>query len=369
MSDVAPVRLALIGLGWAVHELWAPLLGGHPGFTVVAVHDPDPVAVRWAGGRFPAARLLNEPGDLRPDEVDLAVVVTPNHLHAPIAISLLERGISTFVEKPVCVSSDEAAALAEAERVGGARLLAGSAAWHRADVTALRTLLPRLGPLRAVELSWIRARGIPAPGGWFTDRRRAGGGALIDLGWHLITIGMRMLSWPRVTQVTCAVSGDFLARAGTEATWRGTGPAAHAAPYAGAPKDVEDTARGVLEIEGGPLVTVCAAWASHSERDVTRVVLDGATGRAELTCTFGLSPNGVGGSTLLLHRDGRAESVDVPQQDRGAEYRRQLDLVPALLADPGRPGSAIAEVTRTIDIIERLYQSAGVPQLTAVRPR
>src|SRR5690349_3217416 len=100
MTRAAPVRLALIGLGWAVRELWAPRLSGHAGFTVVAVYDPDPSATAWAVARFPTARLLSEPGDLRPDEVDLAVIATPNHLHAATAISLLERGISTFVEKP-----------------------------------------------------------------------------------------------------------------------------------------------------------------------------------------------------------------------------------------------------------------------------
>jgi len=352
------IRLALIGLGWAVRELWAPRILEHPGFTVVAVHDPDPAAAAWATDRFPAARLLRDPGELGSGDVDLAVVATPNHLHASTAVSLLERGIPTFVEKPVCVSPAEAAALAAAERTGGARMLSGTAAWYRADVMALRGLLPDLGPLRSVELSWIRAAGVPAPGGWFTERRRAGGGALVDLGWHLITLGMRMLSWPRVTQVTGAVSADFLAKAGAEATWRGDSP--DGPSHEMAPKDVEDTVRGVLALDGGPLFSVCAAWASHSARDVTRIVLEGADARAELTCTFGLSPNGVDGS-LVLHRDGQAEVIEPAREARGTEYRRQLDHLPALLTDPGQRGVATAEVIRTIDIIERLYRSAGAP--------
>ncbi|WP_103349964.1 Gfo/Idh/MocA family protein [Amycolatopsis sp. CA-128772] len=352
------IRLALIGLGWAVRELWAPRILAHPGFTVVAVHDPDPAATAWAAARFPAARSLSDPGDLHGGDVDLAVVATPNHLHATTAIPLLERGIATFVEKPVCLSAEEAAALAAAERAGGALLLSGTAAWYRADVTALRELLPELGPLRSMELSWVRAAGVPAPGGWFTERRRAGGGALVDLGWHLITVGLRLVSWPRVTQVIGAVSADFLARSDAGATWRGSpgGPERELAP-----KDVEDTVRGVLALDGGPLVGITAAWASHAARDVTRVVLEGADARAELTCTFGLSPNGVR-SSLVLHRDGRAEPVEPAPDARGAEYRRQLDHLPALLRDPAQQGAAAAEVIRTIDMIERLYRSAGTPR-------
>jgi oxidoreductase len=357
MAGSTQVRVALIGLGWAVRELWAPKLAAHPRYTVVAVHDPDPAAVEWAAEHFPAARVLGDPDDLGPAEVDLAVVATPNHLHAATAVPLLRRGICTFVEKPVCVTSDEATALAAAERSGGARLLAGSAAWYRADVAALRALLPRLGPLRTVELAWVRSSGIPSPGGWFTERRRAGGGALMDLGWHLLTIGMRMLSWPRVDGVTGAMSADFLARAGSAAAWRADPrPGPRTAPAA---LDVEDTAHGVLDLRDGPLVTVCAAWASHAGRDVTRVVLEGAAGRAELSCTFGLSPNGIDDPALVLHRDGRSELVEVARDERGAEYGRQLDVLPALLTDPGQAGVASAEAARTIDIIERLYRSSA----------
>jgi oxidoreductase len=364
-----PVRVALIGLGWAVRELWAPRLAEHPGYTVVAADDPDPTARAWATDRFPTARILAGPDDLDPHEVDLAVVATPNHLHAATAIAVLERGIATFVEKPVCVTSAEAAALAAAERAGGAPLLAGSAAWYRADVAALRALLSELGPLRSVELSWIRANGIPAPGGWFTQRHRSGGGALVDLGWHVLTVGLRLLRWPRVTHVTGAVSADFLSRAGSAATWRGDDAAdppatavagAAEAGATGGAKDVEDTARGMLVLDGGTLVSVGAAWASHQERDVTRLVLEGAAGRAELTCTFGLSPNGVP-SELVVRRDGRAEVVPVAREERGAEYRRQLDLLPALLADPAQAGVASAEAARTVNIVERLYAAAGAP--------
>jgi oxidoreductase len=130
-----------------------------------------------------------------------------------------------------------------------------------------------------------------------------------------------------------------------------------------APKDVEDTARGVLAFDGGPLFSVHAAWASHATRDVTRLVLEGADARAELTCTFGMSPNRVA-STLVVHREGQVSQVELPQDEVGAEYRRQLDLLPALLADPEQRGVATAEVSKTIDVIERLYRSAGAPRLS-----
>jgi len=262
-----------------------------------------------------------------------------------------------FVEKPVCLTSAEAAELIEAERAGGARVLAGSAFWHRADVKALRPLLDQLGPLRAVDLSWVRGRGIPAQGGWLTSREQAGGGVLVDLGWHLITIGMRMLGWPAVTSVLGSVSADFLGRDGFGAAWQDRDSAT-------ARPDVEDTVYGRLRTEDDVLVTVTAAWASHTRPDRTRIVVDGVLGRAELLCTFGFSPDRVPESELVLWRDGEPTRIEVPQEDVGAEYRRQLDLLPLLLADPGQPGAATAEVAGAISIVERIYASARSAELS-----
>lgn len=351
MARTKPVRLALLGLGWVSRQIWLPALLDHPGFEVIALLDPDRAALGWARELFPAARPLADPDELERSDVDLAVVAVPNHLHTTIAAGLLRRGISTFIEKPVCRTSAEAAELIAAERAGGATVLAGSASWHRADVKALCALLDQLGPLRALELSWVRARGIPAQGSWFTSRALAGGGALFDLGWHLVNIGMRMLSWPEVPQVIGSVSADFLGRSGFGATWRGGN--GHG------PVDVEDTARGCLVTEDGLLVTVRASWASHAEIDRTRIVVEGAEGHAELSCTFGFSPNRLDGSTLLVHRHGRPERIDVPQEVAGAEYRRQLSLLPVLLADRTQPGAATGEAARTVALIERIRQSAG----------
>src|SRR5262249_11151109 len=117
--------------------------------------------------------------------VDLAVVAVPNYLHTELAGALLASGISVFIEKPVCLTLAEADVLAAAERRGG-MLLAGSAIRHRADVGALRQVIGELGDIRHVSLAWTRARGVPRAGGWFISRDKAGGGALFDLGWHLL---------------------------------------------------------------------------------------------------------------------------------------------------------------------------------------
>ncbi|MER5363094.1 HAD-IA family hydrolase [Streptomyces sp. NPDC002785] len=350
------VRVAVVGLGWAGREIWLPRLIEHPAFEVTAVVDPAAeISVR------PGIRSIGDVAGLDPDTVDLAVVAVPNHLHADIAEKLLARGIPVFLEKPVCLTSAEAGRLAAAERTGGAVLLAGSAARYRADIRTLYERTASVGQVRHIELSWVRARGVPDSGGWFTQSRLSGGGALVDLGWHLLDTVAPILGPAAITQVVGSVSDDFVNSASARARWRDDDPVGD---LPGAGGDVEDTARGFLVADNGISLSLRASWASHEARDVTLIKVEGSAGVTTLRCTFGFSPNRDGGSVLTLTCDGETTQLPLPQERIGAEYDRQLDELPALLGDPGMTGRAVEEARRNIGVIERLYASArqrGLP--------
>jgi oxidoreductase len=353
-------RVAVVGLGWSGRELWLPLLRGHRDFEVVAVVDPDPAARAGAveSTGVPAHPTIDALGAR---SVDLAVVAVPNHLHAEVAASLLGRGISAFVEKPVCLTTAEADVLAAAERDGG-MLLAGSAASHRADVRALAGLVPELGDVRHVDLAWVRARGVPKAGGWFTERGKAGGGALVDLGWHLLDALTAILGPARIQRVLGATSDDFIRSDGWSAAWRQDPCAPRTAG------DVEDTARGFLVREDGVSVSLRASWASHEARDVSTIRVEGSVGTAQLRCTFGFSPNRQPESDLTVTREGATVRMTVPEEPIGAEYQRQLDGIPAILADPANRGRLIGQARGTVQTIESFYESATAAVRARDRP-
>jgi len=59
--------------------------------------------------------MLAAERDLPPDRrIDAVAIVTPNHLHAPMAIAALNAGFHVFCEKPMAMSVAEARAIAEA---------------------------------------------------------------------------------------------------------------------------------------------------------------------------------------------------------------------------------------------------------------
>lgn len=343
------IRVALVGLGVAAKSIWLPQLASHPAFELTAVVDPDHAArAGLDSGRLAVGSGIDE---LAPAEVDLAVVAAPNHLHCELACALLAKGIPVFVEKPVCLSSAEADRLREAERDGGTVLLGGSAARYRADIRALYGLSKRLGRIRHVELGWVRAGGVP--GGWFTQRGLSGGGALIDLGWHLLDTVSPLLGGSPITRAAGTLSADFLGDEHRRVTWR-------ADLGGGTIGDVEDTAHGFLVTEDGVSVSLRASWASHEPVDTTTIRIEGSGGTAMLSCTFGFSPNRAGGPVLIHLRDGKSEPVAVAVEPIGAEYRRQLDLIPSQLADSTCRGQVIKDAAWTVDAIERCYASAAV---------
>ncbi|WP_410639664.1 Gfo/Idh/MocA family protein [Amycolatopsis sp. lyj-346] len=344
------VRAAVVGLGWAGRELWLPLLREHADFEVVAAVDADP-ASRQAFTKATGIPTHPAVSALTAREVGLAVVAVPNYLHTEVAGALLATGISVFLEKPVCLTSAEIDVLAAAERSGG-MLLAGSAARYRGDVGALRQLLPELGEIRHVAMGWIRARGVPRAGGWFTQREKAGGGALYDLGWHLLDTLAFLLGPAAFTQVIGVTSDDFVNAGAWRAAWRQDQLGADAA-------DVEDTARGFLVREDGVSVSLRASWASHQARDVSVIHVEGSAGTADLRCTFGFSPNREPEPVLTVTREGTTTRLPVPLERIGVEYTRQVSDLAAMLADPANRGRAVAEARPIVSMIENFYASAG----------
>jgi oxidoreductase len=344
-------RTVLVGLGWSGREIWLPRLLARDGYEVVAAVDPDPVQRKTftaATGR--PAFVSVDTLDAR--SADLAVVAVPNHAHAPVARDLLLRGLATFVEKPVCLTTEEADALAEAEQRGGAPLLAGSAALYRADIMELMRLVPALGPVRHIDLAWIRARGIPQAKGWFTNRALAGGGVLVDLGWHLLDVLEAVAGPVTFGHVAAATTDDHVNDRQWAAAWRHDHPIPHTTA------DVEDTVRGFL-VADGLSVGLRASWASHTAtRDVTSIQVEGTAGTASLHCTFGFSPHREPQPRILHISDGRAREVPVPAEPIGIEYDRQLEDLRHRLADPLSRGQAIAGVRRIVNTIEAVYAAA-----------
>ncbi|MEN2748376.1 Gfo/Idh/MocA family oxidoreductase [Sphingomonas sp. T9W2] len=128
------------------------------------------------------------------ERIDALAIVTPNHLHAPMAIAALEAGIHVFCEKPMAMSSDEARAIAAAARKSSAKFALAFTYSGYPLVEEARTRVARgdLGKIRLVQVEYLQGwLSLPIDGEgnkqaeWRTDPAKAGlGGCLGDIGTH-----------------------------------------------------------------------------------------------------------------------------------------------------------------------------------------
>lgn len=191
----------MIGYGLAGSVFHAPLVSATPGLELRAVVTANPERRDRAAASFPSVRLPATADELWNDlsGIDLVVVATPNHLHAPQAIAALERGRAVVVDKPMALNIVEAdAMLAAAERSRRPLAVFHNRRWD-SDFLLLRELVSgdELGDLLRVESRFERFRPQPARGTWRVELSpETGGGRLLDLGSHLIDQALLLCGQP-----------------------------------------------------------------------------------------------------------------------------------------------------------------------------
>jgi predicted dehydrogenase len=183
--EAAPVRVGILGYGAIGHEHNAAI-AQTPGLELVAVCDPNPLRVAAAQELAPSVRGHATAEDLLADDgVDLVIVSTPPDTHAAWALRFLEAGKSVVVEKPFCITVEEADRQIAAARERGLMLAVYQNRRWDPDYLALKQVV-RSGALGDVfhYESFIGGYGHPC-NYWHSDEA-VSGGAIYDWGSHYL---------------------------------------------------------------------------------------------------------------------------------------------------------------------------------------
>jgi predicted dehydrogenase len=209
MASNRPIRMAMVGGGAGsfigpVHRMAAEL---DRAFTLVAGAFSSNPARSLEAGRswgladtrcYPDYRALLTAERDREGGAEVICIVTPNHLHAPIAIAALEAGFDVICDKPATATFDEALALATAVRNSG-RLYGLTFTYTGYPMVRQAREMVRAGALGAVRKvtveysqGWL-ATALERSGNkqaeWRADKSRAGvGGCIGDIGVHAFNL-------------------------------------------------------------------------------------------------------------------------------------------------------------------------------------
>jgi predicted dehydrogenase len=207
MSEGAPVRVGVIGTGAISQVVHVPIFAEREDVELVAVADADLHKAEALSRRFRVPHVCDAEALVARDDLDAVVICTPNHLHEAMAVAALEADKHVFVERPLATTSAGASRVLEAAEKSGRVLVAGMPHRFRPGVIALRDFIAggELGEVYAVRSSWM-TRLMPGSRHTWRYDRRAGGGALVDLGVPALDLCMWLVGYPSVTRVSCITS-------------------------------------------------------------------------------------------------------------------------------------------------------------------
>ncbi|GAB3676064.1 Gfo/Idh/MocA family oxidoreductase [Halopiger thermotolerans] len=249
------------------------------------------------------------------EALDAVAVSTPNAFHEPAVVAALEHGYDVLCEKPL---ADD---LASAERIASAAVDAPGFCmvnFHNRVSTAAAVfkdyqLEGYFGDITHVDANYVRRRGIPGVGSWFTNAELSGGGAVVDIGVHAIDFALYLMEYPPVEEVFAVTRTEF----GDREDYVDPGDWYEATDEA--IFDVEDSATAMIRCAGDRTISLEVTWAAN-QAETNDFVVRGTEAGAELE---------LGGEDLTIFRSGT----------QGTDHNMDATLTEGALDHTGWEGS------------------------------
>ncbi|QLG48097.1 Gfo/Idh/MocA family protein [Natrinema halophilum] len=213
------------------------------------------------------ATIFESLDELYDQDLDAIIISTPNKFHETAAIDALETGHDILLEKPLAHNVESAERIADvADRTENVCMVGFHHRFRRVCQVAKSYIEEGyLGEITHIDAQFVRRRGIPGRGTWYTSQDIAGGGALIDIGAHLLDLLFFWTDWPTLAQTMATSRSDF-GQHDDYSYLHMWGEDDRGKLY-----DVEDSVTAFCEFDSGTTANIQVAWAanvasSHSYR-------------------------------------------------------------------------------------------------------
>jgi len=246
------IRVAVIGLGMGYHHVMNYRACGDA--ELVAVCDVDRARLAELSAPWTGVKTYTDHREmLDKEKLDAVSIAVPNDLHCPLTCEALERGLHVLCEKPMALNAAEAKKMRDLAKEKHLKLMINFAYRWVPQARVLKSFVDagELGTIYYGRTRWMRSRGAPGLGSWFTQKKHSGGGPLIDLGVHRIDFALWLMGFPEAKSVSGATYYHL---------------AQEAARVQKKKCDVEDLAAAFIRFKNGATLVVEASWDMHGER-------------------------------------------------------------------------------------------------------
>jgi predicted dehydrogenase len=337
-SEDAPIvysgkklKFGIIGTGW-IAESHVESLKQMPDVEIVAAADLIPGKAEKFMKKYGVPNVRCYPDHksmLEAEELDAVSVCTYNMTHAVCTIDSLNKGVNVLLEKPMCVTVEEAAEIIRAEKRSGKLLSIGFQPRMDENMQMIKKIVQsgELGNVYYIQTGGGRRRGIP--NSTFIEQKTAGIGALGDIGCYSLDMVLNAINYPKPLTVSGYKSNFF-----------GPNPK-YNNPKDAARFDVDDFAAAFVRLEGGIVLDFRIAWAMHIDTPGDTVIL-GTEAALRIPSTE--CWNGTVGGPMKLYKDVAGQQVEFeiplsPQGDSfgGLFYKKLRSFIDAIVTGGEAP--------------------------------
>lgn len=341
----AKVNVGIIGTGWPGQQ-HATALKGRDYAQLYACADLDEARRNEFVATFRPARSFADFHELLADaSVEAVIICLPNFLHFPASLAALEAGKHVLCEKPPTMNAAEMKVLRDTARARGLVYFFSRQFRFTSGMRTAKKLIAegRLGTIYHARATWVRSRGIPTGlGGWFTEKKRSGGGALIDIGVHALDSVWYLMGTPKPVSVSAGVFRNF-------------------AHLVDVPVfDVEDAAFAFIRFDNDAVVQLETSWAGNLPDDIPQGQYFGRESNNSLIfgtkATLRLKP-------LTVFEDQNGALVNVPflessEDQNESSFRLQMENFIGAVRERTEPVNSVDQAVSLMEMLDAIYTSS-----------
>ena len=270
------LKIGVVGTSWWADAMYLPALASHSDATLAALCGRDEAKARHVAAQYGIPQVYTDAGRMfREGGLDAVIIATGNETHHAFALAALRAGLHVLCEKPLALTYAQSREMADAARAAGRITMVPFTYSYMPLNRAIKQKLDEdyIGRPLHLNLRYYAGYGFNTDYVWRFDARKAGSGAIGDIGSHFMYLARW---WFGEIESVCTLAGALLGRAPLDPEGQ---------PY----PQTEDSAIMLLKFASGAHGTIHAstiAWAGTPFGQTHHAELHGAGGTLQGFCDW-----------------------------------------------------------------------------------
>ncbi len=357
-KNMDKMKVGIIGAGGIAQTTHIPCFKKVENVEVSAIADINKEKLQYVAEKFEIKYTFTEWERLIDTDVDAVVICTPNAFHAEQSIQAMKAGKHVLCEKPVCLTGAEVEKVFSISEKTGKKFMAAFPRRFSGEAKVLKQMIEggEFGEIYYIKAGFLRRRGIPGLGTWFTNKKLAGGGPMMDVGVHILDFVMYLAGAPMPELIIGSKYNKFKDSA-TDGGWPPMDT--RKGDKASGKMEVEDLASGFVKLASGATLFIEASWAGNSEVGIKASLMGTKAG---VQMPDPVDPK----NPVRIYSENKGILTDIlPAIPSSNTYQEEVNHFVECIRKDRQPITKKHEVLSVVKIIEGIYKSAetGKPVL------